>query len=70
LAGPEANLGLIRGLVLVNVADYLLNGVQAIAGLKCGLVGLLSTIAGIGSVLIGGGSLRGSLTDAFLRASI
>ncbi len=59
-----------RDFVLVNVADHLLHGVQAIAGLQCGLVGLLGTITGLGGMLVSFIRFGRSLANAFLRPGI
>ena len=47
-----------------------LHGVQTIAGLQRGLVGLLRAIAGVGGVLIRQRGLRVGLTNTFLRARV
>ena len=57
-------------MVLVNVADDLLHGIQAIAGLQSGLVGLLGAVSSVGCVLVSFSRFGGSLADTFLRAGI
>src|SRR5581483_141137 len=46
------------------------DGVQAVAGLKRGLVGLLRAVAGIDGVLVGLRGLGVSIADALLRAGV
>ena len=66
----EADLSLRSRLILVNVADHLLDRVQASAGLNRRLVRLLCAITGVNSVLVGLRRLRVCLANTFLRAGI
>ena len=70
LSRTETDLGLGRGLILIDVADHLLHGIQTIAGLERSLVGLLCLAARFGGVLVSFGGLGGRLADALLRTRV
>ncbi len=70
LAGTETDFSLGRSLVLVDVADNLLDGGQAGVGLGGSLVRQGRLVAGINGVLVSFVGFRGSQTDAFGRARI
>ena len=70
MTGLEADFSLRSRLILIDVADYVLDGIQASAGLQCGLVRLLRTIARVNGVLIGLRRLCVGLTNAFLGARV
>src|SRR5208337_2802003 len=64
------NFGLVDGLVLVDVADHLLDTAEASVGLSRGLLRQLRLISGVDGVLVGFIGLGGGETNAVLRARI
>src|SRR5947207_1461285 len=70
LSGAEADLSLIRGLVLIDIADHLLDRSQAGVGLGRGLLRGLGLVAGVNSMLVGFVRLGGSEADTFLGTRI
>ena len=70
LAGTEADFSLVRGLVLIDIADYGLNILHASGDLLRGLLRGGGFVAGVDGVLVGFiGLVRGEL-DARLRARV
>ncbi len=68
--GRKQDLSLVRGLVLVDVADHGLDGLDAGGDLLRGLLRGGGLVAGVDGVLIGGVSLVGSELDASLGARV
>ena len=70
LSGAEANFGLVRSLVLVNVADHGFDRLDAGGDLLRGLLRRGGLVAGVDGVLVGlVGLVRGQLDAGLARAS-
>src|SRR5207302_4119685 len=70
LAGTETDFGLGGSLVLVDVANHLLDRREAGRSLLRGLLRLLGTVAGIGGVLVGFVRLGRRQLDALRCAAV
>src|SRR5439155_18168835 len=70
LPGTEADLGLVSGFVLIDVADHALDRRQASVGLLRGLLGGLGLVASVDGMLVGFVGLIGRHLNALLGAAV